>query len=781
MLRARNVKPRLRLQLVQLWVAISALLLAAPAAGQAIIEGFVRGPGGAGVSDVLVSAYAAGATQPSRSVSTDRFGFYRLRVAVGVYEVRATRLGFDEERREVVAVTTQVQRVDLELRERALELEPVTVAAQRARTTFQENAGQTTRELSRGELRLIPGLAELDVLRAVEVLPGVVSTSDFSSAYNVRGGSADQNLITLDGFPIFNPFHLAGLFSVFNGDMVSRAELIAGGFPAQFGGRVSSVLNVETDPGERGVDVRGAVSMLATRIAVGADAPSGLAEALKLRSARGRLAVRRSYFDQLFRPFFDFPYHLTDVQAYAEGWTRGGARLSFTGYTGRDLLDFAGVDSFPLKIRWDWGNDLVGARWTQHLESGQRIDARAGFSRFNTEIGFPEFNDTRFNSRLQQGSLRLDLQLPTRADIELRIGGEANRLSYANRAQAGGTVFRQGRESGWLAGAYAQGNWRPSPAWLIEWGARTDGWFASKDVVVFQPRVALKRFLGNDAGVKLAVGRYAQFLHSLRDEELPVGIDVFVLTGARAPHQVSDQLQAGVDAFRGPWYLSLEGYYREFDGVATNNIADDPNSPADDLLAGRGRSYGVDALIRRDEGRVRGFASISWLKARRTFPDATTGEVPVPEITYAPVFDRRLDLDLVVSTLLPRRWELGARFNFGSGLPYTRPAGNYLYYDYLLIGGGRRELSNQPDSAEVAVLLGPRNHERYPAYHRLDLSLKKTIIYRWGQMMPYLEILNLYNRKNVLFYFFEYNRNPPVRSGVSMFPVLPTVGLELVF
>jgi hypothetical protein len=765
-------------------VLASTILLALAAkqsSAQSVIEGFVRGPGGAGIADAFVSIYPQGTQQPSRSGSSDAFGFYRIRAEPGTYELRINRLGFEELRRVVAVRANEVQRLDLELSERAVELEAVTVAAQRARTNFQENAGQTSRELSRGELRLIPGLAELDVLRAIEVLPGVVNTSDFSSAFNVRGGSADQNLISLDGFPIFNPFHLAGLFSVFNGDMVGRAELIAGGFPAQYGGRVSSVLNVETDPGERGLDVRGGVSLLASRLAIGADAPTSFAEKLNLRSARGRIAVRRSYFDQLFKPFFDFPYHLTDVQAYAEGWTPGGGRISFTGYTGRDLLDFAGADSFPLKIRWDWGNDLAGARWTQHMKGGQRIDARIGYSRFATKINFAEFGDTEFTSRIQQGSFRIDAELPAHAKLEVRIGGQADRLSYANRAMSGGTVFREGSESGWLTGTYVQGTWRPTAQWLIEWGARADGWYASENSTVIEPRIAWKRFVGENAGLKLAIGRYAQFLHSLRDEELPIGIDVWVLSGARAPHQVSDQVQGGLEGFLGGWYGSIEGYYRKFDGVATNNLADNPNTPEDDLIGGRGRSYGVDVLVRREQGRVQGFLSASWLRARRTFPDPTTGEDPPPEVTYPPIFDRRVDIDLVLRTMLPRNWELGARFNYGSGLPYTRPIGSYLYYEYHLINRGRREIHDNPDSAVAAVLLGPRNRERYPPYHRLDMSLKKTMTYGWGQLVPYLQVINVYNRKNVLLYFFDYNRSPPTRSGSSMFPLLPTIGVDVVF
>ncbi len=760
------------------------LLLLVPADGsaQGTLEGVVRSGSGTGLPNVFIEARLVGQDIVVFTVVSDAQGAFRRRVDPGSYTVRLSHIGFAESQRAVVVRDDSITRIEILLEERVLALKPVTVVAtERARSSFESNAGQTTRELAKDELKLIPGLAEADVLRAIEVLPGVVSTSDFSSAFNVRGGSADQNLIALDGFPIFNPFHLGGLFSVFNSDMVNRAELQAGGFPAQYGGRVSSVLNVESDPGPRGVDVRGAVSMLATRLAIGGDVAPEAAERIGLQSARGRVALRRSYFDQLFRPFFQFPYHLTDVQGYAEGWTRAGNRVSLTGYTGRDLLDFTGVESFPLQIRWDWGNDVAGLHWLGHLSNGAALDARLGFSRFNTAIQFPDFADAEFTSRIQQGLLHVDLLLPASGAFETRLGLEANRLAYANLAQTGGTVFRQGKENGWLTGVYAQTNWRPGNKWLVELGGRADGWLASENAIVLQPRVAVKHFLNPRTAAKLAVGRYAQFLHSLRDEELPIGIDIWVLAGQRAPHVVSDQVQGGIEAFRGAWYTSLEGYYRKFTGVTSNNLADDPNTDTDDLLAGRGTSYGADLLVRRAEGRLRGFLSASWLKALRTFPDITSGELPVPEVTYAPVFDRRLDLDLVLRALLPRDWEAGIRWNLGSGLPYTRPLGSYLYYEYHIVSRGRRRLNDSPDSARTAVLLGPRNGERYPAYHRLDFSLRKTMEKSWGTFTPYLEVLNVYNRKNVLFYFYDYNSDPPVRSGVSMFPLLPTLGVEVKF
>jgi hypothetical protein len=573
---------------------------------------------------------------------------------------------------------------------------------------------------------------------------------------------------------------------VFNADMVERAELQAGGFPAQYGGRVSSVLNVESDPGQRGQAVSGGVSLLATRIALATDVDSARTRSVGLSSARGRLAVRRSYFDQLFRPFFDFPYYLTDVQLYAEGWTRAGNRVSVTGYTGRDKLDFTDVESFPLKLRWDWGNDVAGTRWLGHVKGGV-LDARIGFTRFSTAIDFPDFGDTEFNSRIQQALVRADFQKTASSSLELKMGSELNRLAYANRAVSGGTVFREGNEASWLSGVYLQGDWRPTSDWIIEVGARADYWSGGDNVFALQPRLAAKRFLDANTAVKLAVGRYAQYLHSLRDEELPIGIDIWVLAGTRAPHVISDQVQTGLELFRGNWYASLEAYYRDFAGVTTNNFADDPNTPLDDLIAGNGTSYGADLLLRRDQGRVRGFVSVSWLKATRSFPDPTLGVEPAPTVTYPPVFDRRLDVDLVLLTLLPRAWEAGIRWNFGSPLPYTRAIGGYQFVEYHLVPGtlgnrqGNREVNRDPDAATNPVLLGQRNAERYPAYHRLDFSLRRQFQKPWGKLTPYLEVLNVYNRKNVLFYFYEYNRNPAVRSGVSMFPLLPTVGVEIAF
>jgi hypothetical protein len=421
---------------------------------------------------------------------------------------------------------------------------------------------------------------------------------------------------------------------------------------------------------------------------------------------------------------------------------------------------------------------------TRPLAGDGSLDARLGYTRFNTAIRFPEFQDTDFRSEISHALMRTDVNLPIASGATLQAGLEAGRLAHDNLAMTGGTVFRRGRETGWLLGGYLQANVRAG-GWVLEAGARADSWSpASRDPMrELSPRVAVKRFLGaGDFALKLAAGRYTQVLHSLRDEELPLGIDLWVLSGARAPVVVSDQIQGGVEGFlAGQWQVALEAYYRRFDGVTANNVADDPNSDRDDLAVGTGRSYGGDLLVRREAGRVRPLLSVSWLRARRTFPDPLSGLADAPLRSYAPVFDRRLELDLTVTAELGRQVQLGARLNYGSGLPYTRAIGAYTYQSFQPLDGTRQTFRNSLESDGLAVALGPRNGARYPAYLRADIGVRKQYTRRWGTLTPYLDVLNVTDRRNVLFYFYEYDRTPARRAGISMFPLLPSLGLEATF
>ena len=725
--------------------------------------------------------------QVDRIAESDRFGYYRIEsLPPGRYLLRVQRIGYGEIERPVEIVADRRIEVDVTLTATPVVLEGVSVstAETRERSRFLETAGVTVREISQAELRLVPGLAEADPIRAVEVLPGVVSTSDFTASFNVRGGSADQNLILLDGVPIFNPFHLGGIFSVFNADMVGRVELSSGGFPAEHGGRVSSLLLVESDPGTDDFNVRGGVSLLAARAALGGRVPAGVERTLGLQRLKWRASGRRSWFDQLPR---SVPYHLTDFQGVVEGWTPGGSRILITAYTGDDVFNLTEVDEddedgFPLRAAWEWGNDLIGMRWTMPRRDGGALDVRAGYTRFNSALAFPDFSDTEFSSGISQLSLGAELEHALGRRWTLKSGVSADRMTHLNLVRAGGTQFTDNSGEGWLGGVFAHAEWRGGLAWLVEAGLRADRWAPSPGDPINQlaPRIAVKRFFrGGDVAVKAAAGRFTQFLHSARDDEVPIGIDVWVLTGHLAPHIASDQVQAGIDAyFPGGWFASLETYERLFDGVTTFNPVDDPNRGDDDLLPGSGRSRGIDFFVRKTGEGVTGWVSASWLRATRTFPNFLSGRNPPPDHTYPPIFDRRLDLDVVLRIPMPAGLRGGLRWNLGTGLPYTRPLASFVYFSPQNVSGGR--LTMQEDEAN-AMLLGSRNGNRYPAYHRLDLSMRRTFTFGWGTLTPHLDVLNVYNRRNVLFYFFDYSAETATRSGLSMFPILPTVGVEVAF
>jgi len=770
-----------------------ALLPASLAAQAGAVQGRVRDDEGSAVYGAQVRLVRAGAAV--RAAETDRLGFFRIAgVSPGAYTVEAGGIGYAQTEQPVYVGPAEVVELDLVLARRAVEVQGITVGAERSRQRirFEEIGGATVREMELVDLKRVPGLAEADPLRAVEVLPGVVSTSDFSAAFHVRGGSQDQNLILLDGVPVFSPFHLGGFFSVFNADMLDRAELQSGGFPSEHGGRVSSVLQIESDAGDGRLGVDAGASLLASRVAVGGGVPRGASRALGLSNIHWKASARRSYFDWLLKPAFEFPYHLQDFQGVAEAWTRGGDRFRFTAYSGDDILDLTRLDpeDFPLRIDWGWGNDVVGARWTHPRRDGGAVDARVSWSRYASGLTFPDFGDTEFRSGVSQAQARLDWDVRPTHFLYLRMGASAERMSYDNLATSGGTEFAAGKGRGILGGAYAQASWSRTRAWLVEAGARLDHWSprTGEALQEVSPRLALKRFFSEGNGaLKLAAGRYTQYVHSLRDEELPLGLDVWVLAGERAPAVVSDQLQAGLEGYpREDWFLSLEGYLRDFDGVVMFNPADDPNDDLDDILDGTGRSWGADLLVRKEGGRVNGWVALSYLKARRTFPDMLSGERPAPSVTYAPVFDRRVDADVVLRYPLPWGWEGGLRWNLGTGTPYTRAVGAYALYSprYVDRGGRLGWDGADEDTDELggyAVILGERNGSRYPVYHRLDLSARKTVRKPWGTVVPYVDVLNTYNRRNVLFYFYEYSESPPVRSGISMFPFLPTFGVEIHF
>ena len=644
-------------------------------------------------------------------------------------------------------------------------------------------------EMDRAGVRSIPGAAEADPVRTVDALPGVTRVSEIGASFNVRGGSADQNLVLLDGVPIFNPFHMLGIFSVFNADMVKRTQLRSGGFAAEYGGRASSVLLVESDLGDGKFGVDAGLSLLTARLAVSGGLPEEARDGFGLAAARWRISGRRSYADVLANPFLsaDFPYHLGDRQFGFEAWTRGGSRLGITYYSGTDALNLTAWERLERStwdpelhpeqdVTWRWGNRALGFSWTRPGSNGGSLDVHGSYSRFEGDFNLSEFGSPMLETAIRRVSLGADLELRPTSTFRWQSGLGLEYLQHSDISRGEvESLVRNGRSSGLGASAYSQFNWSPNPRWLMEGGLRLDHWFDSGTST--SPRIALKRFLWDGRwAVRLDAGRYVQFLQSVRDESLPIALDSWVLAGNEVSPLVSRQFQGGLEGFFGTddeWFASAVGFHRGYEGLAARNWADDPGVRSDDFRSGTGRSFGAEFLLRRNRGATTGWGSVSLLKATREFPDQGHAGIDniVPGVEYPPAFDRRLALDLVVQRRLPWSVEGGLRWSLGTGLPFTRHA------TYSV--NPRRMIDLRPGGRETVVWLGPRNGERYPVHHRLDISLRKVIRKRWGVVTPWLNVLNVYNRRNVVFYEYDdYFGQPgigrPGRRGVSLVPILPT-------
>lgn len=278
--------------------------------------------------------------------------------------------------------------------------------------------------------------------------------------------------------------------------------------------------------------------------------------------------------------------------------------------------------------------------------------------------------------------------------------------------------------------------------------------------------MAVKAFLTPNVALTGSAGRYYQAIQSISDQELPVNLfDIWIGADARTPVARCEHLVSGFEAWLGGGLtLSVEGYRKWFANLAVQNPSDDPKLAGDEFLRADGDASGIDVLLRRPAGTLRGWIAYSWARTeRRTATDR-----------FPPGHDRRHTLDLVLEAPGPLRSQLGLRWGFGSPLPYTPIAGAWLHREY-------HPRFNHYDEFDEESVGGPINGARYPPYSRLDLSLRWRFR-KWGGLRrPYLEVVNVYNRRNVFVYRFDYRAVPPTRSGLTQLPLLPTVGLEFEF
>jgi hypothetical protein len=697
-----------------------------------------------------------------QATATDARGRFRLdqlpRVALRlVFE----RIGI---RPDTLAVGADQATLVVYLEAAAVQLGPVVSTAQpSARERFDRVAQTSTVTLEPVELKQVPGVAEPDVVRVVQLLPGTVAKNDFSTGLNVRGGENDQNLIRLDGIPVFNPTHLGGLFSTFDPSALRSVEFITGGFPAGYGGRLSSVLDITLLDGDaERPHVRGALSVLSAKALV--DGPVGKTGLTYL------IGARRTYADAFADAFSDdpFTYYFADLIAKASLRLPGGGTLAATGYWGRDALDLpwieASLEDDRVDFALNWGNRLVGLTYRQSL-GPVVLEHQASVSEFNTRQAF-EPDILSFNNSARVLSLQTALAASGRRH-QLRLGGgyERFRMLYDTRNDAIGQGVANLAYRPQVWSAFLDEQWKPTEFLLLRPGVRVEH-VTGAEVTSVAPRIALKAFVTRSFALTGSAGRYYQAIQSLSDQELPLNIfDIWIGADATTPVSRAEHLVAGFEQWFGRHTsLAVEGYFKTFDQLAIRDPFDDPKVQGDEFTIGDGDARGLDVLLRRHMGQVQGWIAYSYAEATRR----------TPIDTFPPGHDRRHSVDIVLEAPGPLGSRLGARWGYGSPLPYTGIDGAWLHREYNPVLHAFDEFEEESFSTTI-------NRQRFPHYSRLDVSLRWEF-HKWGGIWrPYVQVVNAYNRQNVFVYRHDYRAVPPTRSGLTQLPVLPTLGVEFEF
>jgi hypothetical protein len=745
---------------------------------------------------VSVIGSALGAT-------TDGDGRFLLEpVPAGPVTLRVRLLGYQTVERSTRVRGGDTVRVDVTLQQAVQLLSPVHTDARSADVEmFLSKPNVATIAMGAAAMAGVPSVGEPDVVRVVQLLPGVSARNDFNTGLNVRGGEADQNLILLDGHPIYNPFHLGGMFSTFMDATVGGIELMTGAFPARYGGRLSSVLDVRSAEDARpGVHASADVSVLG--------ATGQLAGSFGGGNGTWSVAARRTYADAVAPIFTDnvFPYHFRDLHGHATYALPGNVRLALTAYAGKDVLDanlaeFEG-DSAPSRAsegRWafDWGNHVLGATISRELGGdaripllGWRLGERATLEQRFSASGFStllDLGDGAFTQRNRIRDLRIGGSVLTRGashDRSLGYDVATHRIRYASSSSQTGTTDFDLVQRPLSAVVWVDDLWRVSSRWLLEGGLRAEaltahGWSA------LSPRFSVKYFATPDVALTAGAGRVTQWLHSLAGDGPVRYFDVWIASDSFTPVATAWHWVAGAERRLGDaGSVRLESYLKRYQRVPEANWSEDPQRRGDEFFPTGGQSYGIDMLVRWQRGTGGGEPSAS---AATGAPRSGAGGWLAYSYgvssrwrdghRWAPGHDRRHDLDVVTMWRLAK-YRLGARFGYATGTPYTPIVGGIARQVY---DPSRDRWGTGDPERIVESLGGPRNGARFGATHRLDFDASREFRLRGATVAPYVSVVNAYNAKNVLVYLYDYAGNPPTRRAISQFPVLPSLGVRIEF
>ncbi len=745
--------------------------------------------------------------------TTNEYGFYSITLPEGEYDIVVSYLGFQDVR-ETISLTSNIKK-DFELTEKAEELEEVVVTDNAERLDIRKPQ-MSVNTLAANTIKQIPVvLGEADVIKSLLLLPGVTNAGEASSGFNVRGGAVDQNLILLDEAVVFNSSHLFGFFSVFNPDAIKDVKLFKGGIPARYGGRVSSVLEIfQKEGNSKDLKVQGGIGAVASRL---------LIEGPIAEDRTAFLIGGRASYAHLFLPLFDVDNkaYFYDLNTKINHKINDRNSIFLSGYFGRDL--FSVNDSF-INV---YGNAVGNFRWN-HLFSDRLFSNLSLIYSdyfYGLELDFVGFD---WDSGIQNFNVKYDLKHYISDKLQLNYG--LNNIYYVFNP---GKIRPNSPDSGiveeQLTKKYANENaiyvdveHKISESLSVEYGLRASQFnrFGQDEFFVYEndnpvefdpftlvyreaepidtlepsrgntlkkffnlePRVSMSYNFNGKSSIKASYTRLAQYLHLLSNTSSPTPLDVWTPSGPFVEPQLLDQYAVGYfrNINEGEYSFETEAFYKDIqnrieyiDGA--NLIAN--NAIEQVILNGQARAYGIEFLLRKNEGAFTGWLAYTLSRSEQRTPgrnlDLDTGRSDLETGInfgewYSTPFDKTHDLSFFGNYELNDKWTFNANFLYQTGQPTNYPVGQFEF------------------EGLTVPFYGLRNQERLPDFHRLDISAtltpRKNEGRRWQSEWVF-SIYNVYNRRNAASINFRENedtgRNEAIRT--SIFGIIPSVTYNFKF
>ncbi len=723
---------------------------------------------------------------------SNEYGFYSITLAQDTVLMNYNYIGFTTQKLSFYLNHDTI--ININLLPSTL-LEEVVISSDKNAEQFQERSQMSTIEIPIEQIKALPAfLGEVDILKTLQLLPGVSGGMEGSSGIYVRGGSPDQNLILLDGVPVYNASHLFGFFSVFNSDAINKVTLIKGGFPARYGGRLSSVIDIRMKEGNlNAFHGEGSVGIIASRLTLEGPINKGKTSYI--------VSGRRTYIDIITRPIIKAQndgngvsgYYFYDLNAKINHKFSEKDRLYISGYFGRDKAYFNNEyqydeDSYRTEDNGlFWGNATAVARWNHVYTNKLFSNLTATFTDYKFDIysnytddntnGTNSFFGFEYFSGIYDWSLKYDFDFIPTPDHYLKYGINFTYHTF----QPGATQFESTDANVLIDGielaseniyateydAYIEDDWRVNDKLKINGGLHASA-FGVENVFYksLQPRISGRYLINDDLSIKASFSTMTQYIHLLTNSGIGLPTDLWVPATDTVKPQRAFQPAIGMAyVFKKNYEVSIEGYYKKMNSIieykdGANYLFEGLRGWEEKVEIGEGQAYGAEFFIQKSNGKLTGWLGYTLSWSNRIFPTINLGE------TFPYKYDRRHDFEIAAIYKLNNHIEFSGTWVYSSGQPISLPIAKY-----------------EGVFNETIYAYEGRNGYRMNAYHRMDVNISLHKVIKWGEQTWNFGAYNLYNHLNPFFIYqqYDYATNTNNYKQVSLFPIIPSVSYTFKF